>query len=182
MSKDKANDSINRRLTPDKKTGSIGKKIAILLLTCVVVGLCGVIVFLVVGKDKQKYNTIITPDNIDSVIAQLNEAEYTPIGSYEVNMNSKWTFPDGNSASTDAYVGNSVNNRNSVYFTVNLTSDKSEIFKSPILTVGSHIENLKLDKELAAGVYDAVVTYHLLDDNQKELSSVSVSVQITINK
>ena len=98
-------------------------------------------------------------------------------------MNMDWEFPDGNSASTNAYVENSVYNQNTVYFTIELNSNPGvEIFKSPYIPVGSHMENIKLTNPLEAGKHDAVLTYHLVDEDMEELSSVSVALTLTVEK
>ena len=34
---------------------------------------------------------------------------------------------------------------------------------------------MTLDKELIVGTYDAIVTYHLLDDNERECETFSVN-------
>ena len=95
-------------------------------------------------------------------------------------MTEKWTFENGSAVSADAYVENRVYNQNTVYFTITRSDDGSVIYKSPYLPVGSSLENIKLDTSLNAGVYDTVLTYHLVDEGNQELSTVSVSLVITI--
>jgi hypothetical protein len=123
---------------------------------------------------------VVTPDNVEEVIAELDQAEITPVGSYEVVMNTDWVFPDSSSASSNAYVENSVENQNTVYFTIMLANATTPIYESPLIPVGSHMEDINLDTELDAGTYDAVMTYHMMDDDNNETSSVSVSMTITI--
>lgn len=184
MSREKANERINNR------TGSAAPKrsytgiviIFSLLIVCILVGF---IVLLIIGKESEgeivTRNMVVTPENIDEVVSQLEEVEYTPPGSYEVIMSTHWTFEDGASASTDAYVENSILNRNTVYFTVTPADDDDHVvLRSPYLEAGSHLENITLDEDLDAGVYDMVLTYHLVDGDLKELSEVSVSVTITV--
>jgi hypothetical protein len=135
---------------------------------------------MIFGKDSKSYNTVVTPDNVEEVIAELDQAEITPVGSYEVVMNTDWVFPDSSSASSNAYVENSVENQNTVYFTIMLANATTPIYESPLIPVGSHMEDINLDTELDAGTYDAVMTYHMMDDDNNETSSVSVSMTITI--
>lgn len=185
MSKEKSRDRLSSQAGHIKKKRS-NKWIVLLLVGLIaVIGL--VVVVTVYGSIRKKpnakgYNVIVTPENIEQAIGNLDASEYTPVGSFEVNMNSDWTFADGLSASKDAYVGNSVHNTNSVYFTVTTQNDNAVVLTSPVIPVGSHLENVRLDKELAAGKYDAVVKYFLLDTAGKEVSNVSVAVTITIQK
>lgn len=184
MSKEKANERINiQSSSTGGKKSQTGLIIAFALIA--VCAVAGIVLFVVFGKDANttKYNRVVTPDNVDEIVDNLANSEMTPIGSYETKMNSQWTFPDGNSASSNAYVENSVNNRNTVYFTIVLREDQNTtIYTSPYLTVGSHLENIKLDTPLDAGVYDAILTYHLVDDDHKEISKVSLSLTLTIEK
>ena len=98
----------------------------------------------------------------------------------KVNMNYDWTFDNAKATSTNAYVGNSVNNSNTVYFTIALEGSEDVIYKSPYIPVGSHMENITLNSNLEAGTYEAVLTYHVVDDAYKDMASVSVAVTITI--
>lgn len=181
MSVEKANEQINSsNSTPGGKSNTkIVVIIASVVLICVIIG---VILFMVLGKDSTEFNTVVTPDNVEEAIKQLKEEDFTPVGSYEVVMNTEWTFPDSASASTDAYVENCVNNQNTVFFTIAMDGKEDAIYTSPDLEVGSHLENIKLDEKLDAGVHDAVLTYHLVDDNHEEISHVSVSITLTIEK
>ena len=129
-----------------------------------------------------KPNAVITPDNVQDMIAGLDEKERVPIGSYEVNMNTTWTFPDSHSASTDAYIGNSINNQSTVYFTIALKGSEEIFYTSPYIPVGSRMENVTLDCDLAAGTYETVLTYHLVDGDYQETNRVSVALEIIIEK
>ena len=42
------------------------------------------------------------------------------------------------------------------------------------------MENITLNSNLEAGTYEAVLTYHVVDDAYKDMASVSVAVTITI--
>lgn len=188
MSKEKANERINSRIAPTDEPHK--SHLFILILGVIVIGiLIGVICYLTLRKEPEQesresreYNRVVTPENIEEIIGQLNEADYTPIGSYEVMMNTDWIFPDGASPSTNAYVENSINNRNVVYFTIALETDRdTDIYDSPFLEPGSYMEAIQLDVDLPAGKYDAVLTYHLVDGQEIEVSHVSVSVTLTIS-
>ncbi len=153
--------------------------------------LVGVIVYLLQGKgetageaeQERPYDSVVTPDNVDEVVSDMErtEEELIPIGYYEVNMNTEWTFSDGKSASSNAYVGNAESNQSPVYFTIAPADDSEHIiYTSPLLLVGSHIDEIQLDEQLEKGTYDCVLTYHLMDEEDNEISTVSVSVNITI--
>lgn len=180
MSKEKANERINSTVvtTTHKKSPIIAVILIAVVVICV---LAGVILHLLSGKDTKEYNQVIKPDNVEQVIAQLEEDDYTPVGSYEVKMNTEWTFPDGSSASPNAYVENSVTNQNTVYFKIVLDdASQKEIYKSPYLEVGSHLEDIQLDEVLEAGTYSAVLTYYLVDHEFNDISQVSISITLTI--
>ncbi len=182
MSRDKANERIDRQ-TNSAVSASSNKsnKIIVLIAVIIVCILVGIIIYLLFGKESAPRNIVVTPENVEEIISQLSAAEHTAPGSYEVTMNTEWTFADGKAASKDAYVENCVRNQNTVYFTVTLAADSSrEIYHSPYLEIGSHIEGLTLDEDLEPGTYDAVLTYYLVDADMKDLSNVSVKITITV--
>lgn len=181
MSKETSNENINDQA----KTGKNRKPLIItIIIAVIIIGiLIGIIVYLLPRPEDKSYNNVVTPDNVDEIISQMEEDAKTPVGSYEVSMNTDWVFPDSNSASTNAFVENAVTNQNTVYFTIALADDpETDIFKSPYLEVGSHLSDIKLDSVPAQGIHDAVITYHLVDEEFNELSSVSMYMTITIEK
>lgn len=180
MSKEKVNDRINNLSSREGKKSRLPIIIIAIIVVCVLIG---VILFLVLGKDaepEKKVNTVVTPENVEEVIAQMKETDRTPIGSYQVNMTSDWEFENGDAVSSNAYVSNATANQTTVYFTIKLKDDNHEIYKSPYLPVGSSLKDIKLDTSLDAGTYDTVLTYHLVDDDKEELSTVSVALPIII--
>ena len=97
-------------------------------------------------------------------------------------MNSTWNFANGESPSSNAYVENAEANTNSVYFDVTLAETEETIYESPILPVGSHLENITLDTILQAGTYDCIVTYHLLDEKNISISTLKLTLTINIEQ
>lgn len=190
MSQERTNEQINVQ-TSNKKSPI---RIVIILLVLVVCIMGGVIVFLLLEKDfvgdessnvdrevihkEDVRNNVVTPDNVEEVISKLEEDEYIPVGYYEVSMTNEWIFADGTSTSSTAKVENPVTNRNMVYFTVAV--DDNDVYSSPYLEPGSYIENIALDTVLPSGTYEAVLTYHLVDDAFREMSTLSVTVDIII--
>lgn len=180
MAQDTTDENINEQTAPNKDKKIL---IVITIAAIIIVILIGIIVYLLPRDKAKPYNNVVTPDNVDEIISQMEEDAKTPLGSYEVSMNADWVFPDGNSTSTNAFVENAVTNQNTVYFTIALTDDpEKDIFKSPYLEVGSHLTDIKLDSAFEQGIYDAIITYHLVDDEFNELSSVSMYMTITIEK
>lgn len=174
-----------------KKKGGKIWIVAGILAAMVIVILVGIIIYLLQSQKAsqqsenaaavpQQRNVVVAPENVDEVIAQMEEEEKTPVGSYEVTMNTHWTFPDGKSASSDAYVENSTSNTNMVYFTITLDSSGEEIYHSPYLELGAQLTDIALDKELEQGDYNAIITYYLVDDDFNELSNVSMYMTISI--
>jgi hypothetical protein len=188
MSRQKANEQINNRMMPGHDQEKKGKKTPLIIA----VSACGVILAVAAlfflfseaspfgGRDTYQGNTVVTPENVERIAAQLMEAEAVPPGSYEVSMNTTWTFADGASISSDAYVENSVTNASTVYFIIRLKDDDAQIYESPYLEPGSYMNDIRLDTELAAGTYDAIMTYHLVDSNYNNVSRVSVGLEITV--
>ncbi len=124
--------------------------------------------------------TVITEDNVDEALAQA--AEPVVAGYYNCTMNMEWHFEDSSKASYDAYVLNSTINNYTVYFDVNLEESGELVYSSPFIPVGSELDQIQLSSELAAGTYPAIVTYHLVDEDHNELSTVAVTVTLYIEK
>jgi len=168
----------------NKKTGN-GIKIAIILGIVIIIGLLVTVIILLVRgqtakQEPTKRDVVVNEENAEKVAENLINSDYTPPGYYEVTMNSNWTFPDGETASTNAYVENKTTNTNDVYFDLSLEDTEEVIYSSPIITVGSHLDEIKLDNALEAGDYNCVCTYYLVDKDQKPLSHVSVSVKVKV--
>jgi hypothetical protein len=111
----------------------------------------------------------------------MSEREFTEPGYYETSMTNVWHFANGEAISDDAYVANVANNTNDIYFDVVLADDESQvIYKSPVIPRGSNLEQIVLDTPLKAGTYDSVVIYHLIDENQKTVSTLRVGITVII--
>ena len=166
----------------NKEGGSPKKKGAIIALIIVIVALVCVILFLVFhNKEDEKRNVVVTPDNVDQVLDQMAEEEHVEPGYYTVTMSNVWHFANGSAVSDDAYVENKTENTNDVYFDIFLADDEENaIYKSPVIPVGSSLENIALDTTLEDGTYDCVMIYHLVDDEQNTLSTLRVTVTLVI--
>lgn len=127
-------------------------------------------------------NVVVNAENVEEVLDELDKKEVVPIGYYETIMNSTWNFPSGDEVSSNAYVENAMANTNSVYFDVTLADTNETIYESPILPVGSHLENIALDSKLSAGTYDCIVTYHLLNEENRSVSTLKLTLTIIIEQ
>jgi hypothetical protein len=182
-----------------QKTSGNGSNKTLIILGIVVgivfIAMAATIVILVLGKNKtestttpteasaepKKREVLITEENVQEVVEQMEEIEYVPPGYYTVTQNYEWHFPDGNSASTDAHVENLPENTNDVYFDLFLADDEDNpIYQSPVIPLGAVLEKFKLDTALEAGTYDCIMVYHLVDSNQDEISTVSMTVTVIV--
>lgn len=175
---------ISQKLTPQsEKSGRKGVVIAISITAIALIAILAIVLVLVKpANDTATRNTIVTPDNVDEVLADMAASEKVEQGTYEVTMNTTWEFPTGDSASSNAYVENATTNNNDVYFSVVRSDNGETIFESPTIPVGSHIEDITLDSDLDAGEYACVLTYHLLDDSGKEKSKLDINLTIKVNE
>jgi type II secretory pathway pseudopilin PulG len=177
----------------EKKKSSNGLIIVVIvLLVIILLVLVGVVAFLL-GRDKGRseesenrrqvqssVRTIQDENDAANVVQQMKEE--VAEGYFECKMSMAWTFPDGESESPDAYIANSENNSHPIIFDIYLTDTEELLYSSPVLPVGSDIKNLKLDKALPAGTYNATVMYSLIEDetSQKVISSAGFIVTITV--
>ena len=173
---------ISQKLSANSASkGKKGIAIGIACTSIVLVAVIAVAVIFIQPNSAEKRNVVVSPENVDEIIAEMEDAAKTQPGQYEVTMNSTWEFESGNAASSNAYVGNSTANSNDVYFDITLADSEETIFESPIIPVGSHLESITLDKVLEAGTYDCVLTYYLLDENDKPISKLNIAITIVIH-
>lgn len=166
------------------KTGIVAIVAAI-----IIIALVGVIVFLVLNKpiaepeEKeviQETNdgrgVVVTPENINEVLSE----DKTPEGFFETCMTNDWTFNDGVSSKDDVYVKNADTNNYSIYFDLKLNDGDKLVYSSPYIPVGVELPQFTLTDIPEKGDYDATVVYHLVDENNKEVSDVSIAVTLHI--
>lgn len=167
--------------TAEKKKLSASTVVAIVAVAVVVV-LAIVLVVILTRKDQkpevQGKATIVTEDNVQDIIQSANE----PVtdASYTATMSNEWVFEDGKAPAQNFYVKNTERNSRTVYFDLKLADTDEEIYSSPYIPVGEAMDTMTLDKDLDAGDYNVVMTYHLVDDDKEELTTVSVAVEIHI--
>jgi hypothetical protein len=134
------------------------------------------------ASSTEQRTTVINEENAEEALQEIiaEDAERVRPGYYEAVMNTTWHFPDGYSPSTDSYVENSSNNTNAVYFDIKMRDTGDVIYRSPIIPVGGHMENIKMDVNLGEDTYNCICEYHLVDENQKSLSTVSMGLTLVV--
>ncbi len=164
---------------------SKGLKIAIVTGCFVIVGLLATVIVLLVGNRKtesvsEKRNVVVSDKNVEQVVQGLAQEEYVEPGYYETSMATTWNFSNGSAISDNAYVRNVAGNTNDVYLDVSLADNDEVIYKSPVIPRGETLTGIALDKELEAGTYDCVATYHLVDEEQNTVSTLMVAITIVV--
>lgn len=122
----------------------------------------------------------VDESNADAIMSELSEK--VEEGMFECMMSTTWTFEDAASASPNSYVANVESNRYAIIFDVYEEQTNELLYSSPILPVGSEIRGIKLDKELSAGDYNAVVMYTLVNENYEEVSTAGFRITISVKK
>lgn len=181
MSNESSQERISQKLsqgTENKSKNNIAVIVVCFFLVAIVVTAL-VLILTKQSADAEKRNVVVTPDNVEEVLSDMQDQQ-VQAGTYEVTMNTTWNFDKGDSASSNAYVENSTANTNDVYFDIVRSDTKETIYKSPIIPLGSHLENITLDTPLDKGEYDCVLTYYLLDDKEKAVSKLNINLSIVI--
>ena len=163
--------------------------IAIISLVVVLIAAGAVIMWFMLRDNQQEIGidslevpgargTLATPDNINEIRDQVSE----PIDDsfYITRMNTDWVFDRWDEPSSNAFVENSEENLRTVYFDLHLVDSGELVYSSPFIPVGATLENFALDSQVPPGSHPAVVTYHLVDDNYENITTVSVSVTLII--
>lgn len=167
-------------MTGNKKEKQ-NKKVIVAL--CIIIILFGLILFLVLNiKKEEKRNIVVNENNVEDVVEEMLGEDYVEPGYYTVSMETDWHFSKGDAVSDNAKVDNLEENTNDVYFDIFLQENEEEaIYKSPIIPRGGRLEKIALDKPLGGGTYDCVMVYHLVDEEQKTISTLRVAFTITVD-
>lgn len=157
--------------------------ILLIVLFVVITTLASVVYFINKKEDNPSSvtngrGTIVTLDNKDEILADLNNK--VSDGFYEIMMNVEWSFKNASTPSEDAYVANPTTNSNTVYFDVVVDSTGQTVYESPMIPVGYALQDIALKSDLAAGTYPCTLTYHLVDENSKDISTLAVGVTLNI--
>lgn len=161
---------------PANKKRKIINAVAFIILL-VALAVC---IYLLLRPKEDPERGFVTRKNADKIMEDISEK--VDEGMFECKMTTTWTFEDGASVSPNAYVANVESNRYDICFDVYEEGTEELLYSSPILPVGTEIEGIKLDKELSAGEYDAVVMYTLVDEAEKEVSTAGFHITIYVTK
>ncbi len=164
---------INQKGPEEKK--SRGMTVTVIVVLLVVLVIC---ILLLLFRNNGEDTGFVNRRNADSIMDDMSEK--VSEGMFECKMTTNWVFDDGGSVSPNAYVANVENNLHSICFDVYEQSTNELLYSSPILPVGTELEDIKLDKELPAGEYPAVVMYTLVDEDNKEVSTVGFDITISV--
>lgn len=167
----------NQKKTADKKRRTI--TIIAFVVLCIALTVCVILLLQSREEKKELDRGFVDESNTDTVMDEMGDK--VAEGMFECSMSTTWVFEDGKSESPNARVANVENNLHTLYFDVYDTSTNELLYSSPMLPVGTEINNIKLEKELSKGEYDAVVMYTLVDENDEEVSTVGFNITITVN-
>lgn len=165
----------------NKKSSNNQMKIIVIILIIFLAIALGFIIYILTRTDDADEpdtggrGTVVTEDNADTINISQEPVED---GMYETSMTIDWHFEG--KRSEDAYVANVENNTRTVYFDLNLAETGENIYSSPYIPVGSELSGITLEKEIDPGTYDTILIYHLVDDDNKELSTLSVALTIYV--
>jgi hypothetical protein len=166
-----------------KKTGTIVG----IIIGVIIIALLAVIIYLLLHKpddDGIPNRGLIDNSNREEVTEAINDK--VAEGMFECKMTTSWTFEDGKATSKDAYVANAEANTHTICFDVVDEATGEVWYQSPFMKVGEEMHGIKLDKELPAGEYSAIVQYKLLNEKEdgtyEESSSAGFKVIITVLK
>ncbi len=179
---DERNDSSSKT----KKNGLNTTQVIMIVGIVLILGALGAVVYLIVQNQKveplavaePKKSYVINKDNLEQI--QKERAEKVNQGMFRMKMNTTWNFASGDVASSDATVQNSESNQFPFFFEITLPDTGEIIYTSTVIPVGSAIKEVILDKQLAAGTYETVCKYNMLDDKNEIVDNVSVNVSIIV--
>lgn len=167
----------------ERKGGNKNVVIVAAIAIVIIAVLVGVIVFLLKPQEEEKRNVVITPENVEEVVEQIETEgkNFVAPGYYTVTMENVWHFASGDQVSEDAFVINVEENTNDVYFDIVLAEDEEyTIYRSPVIPRGGRLEEIALDEVLSAGTYDCILIYHLVDEEQNTISTLRIALTIVI--
>ncbi len=181
MSNQSSEERITQKISngAEKKSKKSITTVIILVIVAIVI-IVALVLFFTQSKTNRR-NVVVTPDNVEEILSDMQDKQ-VKAGTYEVTMNTTWNFDKGDSASDNAYVENSTSNADDVYFEIVRSDTNEKIFTSPTIPVGSHLENITLDKALAKGTYDCMLTYYLLDKQGNTTSKLNLKLTIKVKK
>ena len=117
MSNRSSEERISQKLSRESSKNSRKNTAIIVIIIGIVIIAVVTLILIFARKPEKKQNVVVTPDNVDEILSDMNEQPTKP-GTYEVKMNTTWDFDKGDKASDNAYVENSTSNTNAVDFDI----------------------------------------------------------------
>lgn len=163
------------------------KKLLIVIVFIVLIAVIGVLGAVIYKLATKKPEEVQKPERAvsEGLVVDGNINKKASEARFTTDMNMIWTFPSGSDTSNNAIIGNSSSNLYECYFEVYLDDEEQTLlYSSPVLLTGKRLDKLKLNQVLPDGSYDAICTYHILDDEDPdiELGNVSFSVSLMFVK
>ena len=175
--------AVQDNVKQEKKQLNIVPGIIIALLVLLLAA--AIIIMFLLLRDKPQEDVVDTRPGIKGTIVTQDNAEELVMdegvvqdGYYDVSMSIDWHFKGG--VTKDAKVANKTTNTRTVYFDLLTDGTEELVYSSPYIPVGESMQGFTLDKELAPGTYDMIVRYYLVDDDNMEVSNVSVGITIYV--
>lgn len=98
-------------------------------------------------------------------------------GMMDLSFSNVVTIENGTQGTCN--ISNEASNNYDMYVSIWLDDTQEEIYRSGILPIGSHIEQLELNQPLEVGVYNGIMVYNQIEDN-KIARQVNVAVTIDV--
>lgn len=174
--------AVQNNINKGKKRFNIVSGIIIVLLLLLLI--TGIVIIFFLWRDQPQEEIPAEPGVRGTIVTQSNAGELTadegPVqdGYYNVSMSLDWHFKDG--VTEDAKIANKTTNTRTVYFDLLTEGTEELVYSSPYIPVGESMQGFTLDKKLDPGTYDMIVRYYLVDDDNVEVSNVSVGVTIYV--
>ncbi|MCL2718592.1 MAG: hypothetical protein FWE14_07400 [Lachnospiraceae bacterium] len=170
-------------------------KIVIIIMSVALVALIGVLLYLLLRNDEPEQETqvrdsiggraiLATEENYDTILEEISK----PVRDtqYLVSMSLDLKFDTWDQSTRSTVVRNDARNVRTVYFELFLDDADGEIgemiYSSPYIPLGAELRDFGLDKELAAGTYQATMIYHMVDDDFEKITDLVLGVKVIINE
>jgi hypothetical protein len=175
ISESKSNESKANENKPPKDSGAakgLTTQKTVLILGALVIVCAAIVTVFILTRDSEPETTgarLIDEGNLAEITAEIEEK--VAKGMFETHMTTTWTFPDGESPSTDAVMGNSPNNNYPFWFEVILSGTDEVVYTSSLLPLGSQLEEIVLDENPGAGTYPANLRIHMIEEDGSEVET-----------
>jgi hypothetical protein len=165
---------------PPKKKELSGKQVTLILGSVAIVAAAVVAIVLLTRPAEAPASAVRVIDQAYVTEIQEDIQDKVDQGMFETYMTTTWSFASGESPSSDAVMGNSVNNNYPFWFELTLADTGEVLFESGLLPVGTQIESITLSKDLPAGRYAAKVSIHMVDENNNPIDT-NAAFNVTLN-